>query len=78
MHTKDHCGALVDLANDTFDAARGKVILQHADTSLNGTHSTELLATQVIKDIREHNTARPLFTCEENSVPNIASCTLVV
>lgn len=68
MHTKDQCGALVDLANDTLDAATGKAILRHADASCNGTHSTELLATQVIHDINAHDTSRPLFVCETLSL----------
>ena len=57
---KDQCGALVDLANDTLSAS-GNVILRHADASCNGTHSTELLATQVIKDIGSHDLSRPIF-----------------
>jgi hypothetical protein len=63
-HTTDHCGALVDLANDTLDAETGKVSLRHADAACNGTHSTELLATQVVQDINKHDTSRPLFVCE--------------
>lgn len=77
MHTTDHCGALVDLANDTLDAASGKVILRHADVSCNGTHSTELLATQVVHDINRHDSSRPLFVCETQA-GNLCRCFLPI
>jgi arylsulfatase A-like enzyme len=58
---KDRCGALVDLANDTLDSKTGNIVLRHADSKYNGTHSTELLATQVVLDIESHDKSRPLF-----------------
>ena len=54
------CGALVDLANDSR-TADGRAVLRHASAACNGTHSTELQATQVVADIASHDTARPLF-----------------
>ena len=54
------CGALVDLANDSR-TADGRPVLRHASAACNGTHSTELQATQVVADIASHDTARPLF-----------------
>lgn len=78
MHTKDRCGALVDLANDTLDATTGRIILRHADASLNGTHSTELLAKQVVDDIAGHDTSRPLFVCETYTSLVLSLCFLLI
>eukprot|EP01052_Picozoa_sp_SAG31_P059181 SAG31_NODE_18508_length_633_cov_1.327715_2_plen_91_part_00 len=59
---KDHCGALVDLANDSL--VDGEIVLRHASARYNGTHSTELLTTAIVNDIAAHDVSRPLFACE--------------
>jgi hypothetical protein len=55
----DGCGALVDYANDSATGG-----LRPASPALNGTHSTEVLATAVVRDVRaarlELAASRPL------------------
>ena len=56
----DRCGALVDLADDKR-GKDGKIQLAHAAATLNGTHSTELMAARVVADIGAHNVSKPLY-----------------
>ena len=64
---KDRCGALVDLANDTR-GPDGEIVLRHAPASCNGTHSTELMAAQVVASPGRHRrSARSLAVIDCHS-----------
>jgi arylsulfatase A-like enzyme len=57
LRTKDGCGALIDLANDS--ATTG---IQPASFALNGTHSTDYITERLLLDIQTHpRQGSPLF-----------------